>query len=208
MVELLADEGGADVGKATPEDAKALRVDWGYYYPPSQEEQNEPDGGVSPLYIAARNGRDLSVRALIERGANVNQVKVSGVYGATPLAAAATGGHADVVKLLLENGGDVNQANNEGVSPVFYASQEGHTAAIKVLLENDGDAKQAMNDGRTPVFIASLKGHTGRPALRPKQVSDDSHVCSAWQPPAWMPGSLGATAIVSARSMYLPSPCR
>ena len=41
-----------------------------------------------------------------------------------------------------------------------------------------------------------------------QQASDDSQVCSAWQPPAWRPGSLGATAIVSARSMRLPSPCR
>ena len=133
MVELLADEGGADISKGTRDD-------------------DSVDGGACPLYIAAENGRVDTVRALIARGADVNQTTVN---GDTPLSGAAYGGCAVAVVILLENGSNVNQARDDGVSPVSVASQEGHTAALKVLLENGGNVNQARNDDITPVWIAS-----------------------------------------------------
>ena len=68
MVELLVDEGGADISKATPDDAKALLVESWRLDPPSQEVQDMPNGGACPLYIAARNGRVDTVRALMSGG--------------------------------------------------------------------------------------------------------------------------------------------
>ena len=147
MVELLADEAGADIRKATPDNAKTLLVESWRLHPPSQARRDKIDGGACPLYIAARNGWGDTVRALIERGADVNQTKVK---GHTPLSGAASGGHADVVKLLLENGGDVNQARNKGCTPVWAASFEGHTAALTLLIENGADVNQATNNGATP----------------------------------------------------------
>ena len=75
MVELLVDEGGADISKATPDDAKALLVESWRIAPPAQEDRDRSDGGACPLYIAARNGRTDAVRALVERGADVNRSK-------------------------------------------------------------------------------------------------------------------------------------
>ena len=51
MVAMLVDEGGADVRKATPDDAKALLIEAWRLNPPSQEDQDESDGGACPLYI-------------------------------------------------------------------------------------------------------------------------------------------------------------
>ena len=80
MVELLLDEGGADISKATPDDAKALLVESWRIAPPAQEDRDRPDGGACPLYIAARNGRADAVRALVERGADVNRSKCTLPY--------------------------------------------------------------------------------------------------------------------------------
>ena len=97
------------------------------------------DGGACPLYIAARNGRVDTVRALLERGADVSRAKVT---GATPLIGAVAEDHTDVVKILLENGADVNLVNIDGATPVYIASYRGHTAALKLLLENGGNVNK------------------------------------------------------------------
>lgn len=69
FVELLVDEGGADVSRATTKEAPSLLAKmW-----QSDDEKGVPDGGASPLYIAAKNGHPATVRALVERGADVNQ---------------------------------------------------------------------------------------------------------------------------------------
>ena len=83
MVELLVDEGGADISKATPDDAKSLLVsrrddDDDDPSPEDEEAEKSLDGGASPLYIASRNGHMDAVRALVQRGADVNQIKAEG----------------------------------------------------------------------------------------------------------------------------------
>ena len=78
LVEVFADEGGADVNLATPEDSTLQLVEaWkddlraGYV-------RGLEHGAVFPLYIAARNGKVDTVRALLQRGAEVDQLTDSG----------------------------------------------------------------------------------------------------------------------------------
>jgi ankyrin repeat protein len=175
MVEMLADEGGADIGKATPDDAK-----------------DAPNGGACPLWIAATNGRMDTVRALVQRGADVNQTKVN---GDTLLIGAVLGGdNADVVKLIIEKGGDVNQATNDGFTPVFMASHNGHTAALKLLMENGGDVKQATNDGTTPVYAASYGGHTNVLKLLIENGGDVNQATNNGFTPVYIASEKGHTA--------------
>jgi ankyrin repeat protein len=75
VVELLVDEGGADVSKPTQDDAKALLVEAWRLNPPPPEVRDRADGGACPLWIAALNGRADAARALLEWGADVNQIK-------------------------------------------------------------------------------------------------------------------------------------
>jgi ankyrin repeat protein len=54
---------------------------------------------VTPLFLAAQQGRAESVKRLLSAGANVNAAARN---GATPLLIATNEGHAEVVKILLE----------------------------------------------------------------------------------------------------------
>ena len=155
MVELLADEAGADVQKATRAGIESFSG------PPPHGRLLVSDA-TRPLFAAAKNGKPDTARALIERGAEVNHAKLSGF---TPLIGAAGEGHAGAVAVLLENGADANQSENNGVTPVFAASQEGHAAALAVLIENGAGVNLARNDGCTPVYIAAAKGYVEALAL-------------------------------------------
>ena len=72
VVEVLADEGQADVSKSTRDgfELQLVECDTATAY----ERAYVPLGQVPPLYIAARNGRLDTVRALLQRGAEVDQL--------------------------------------------------------------------------------------------------------------------------------------
>ncbi len=74
-------------------------------------------GGLSAISYAARDGRMEAVQALVEGGANVNQV--TGSEKSSPMVLALINGHYDVAKYLLDHGADVNLANNDGLAPLF-----------------------------------------------------------------------------------------
>jgi ankyrin repeat protein len=72
--------------------------------------------------IAAQNGHEAVVRALIEADTDVNKAHD---IGWTPLYAAACKGHETGLRALKEAGADVNQAEDNGVTPLFIAAQRG-----------------------------------------------------------------------------------
>ena len=61
--------------------------------------------------MAASNGHEAVVKALIEAGADVNKATMTAGHRCTrPL----QNGHEAVVKALIEAGADVNKADNDG----------------------------------------------------------------------------------------------
>jgi uncharacterized protein len=74
-------------------------------------------GGLTALHFAARQGSADSVRALVEGGANVNQV--SPADNASPLLIAAINGQFDIASYLLEKGADPNLASDAGATPLY-----------------------------------------------------------------------------------------
>ena len=189
IVEMLADEGHVGVSKSTPADAKLLLVESWRSNPPPEYFLEAVHGCIPPLYIAARNGRVDTVRALLQRGADVGQPTTlleTALHGASrdgrtavitvlldhgaevntvdssdqsPLWVASKGGHIDAIKICLDHGADLNKVNGFGETPMYVAAERGHVEALKVFIDRGGDVNTANRIGETPMWTASVYGH-------------------------------------------------
>ena len=74
-------------------------------------------GGMTPLHFAARQGHMDTVKALLDAGADINQV--SGGDKTSPLLIAIINGHFDLAQYLLEKGADPTLASENGVTPLY-----------------------------------------------------------------------------------------
>lgn len=75
-------------------------------------------GGLTPLLHAARQGHLETMTALLDRGADINQV--GGGDGTSPLLIATINGQFDAAMLLLERGADPNIPSSlNGATPLF-----------------------------------------------------------------------------------------
>jgi hypothetical protein len=84
------------------------------------------------LFNAARKGDVAAVKALLDRGIDVN---TKFRYGATALSYASDKGHLEVVKLLLERKAEVNVKDTfYGATPIIWAAQKGHAKIVEALL--------------------------------------------------------------------------
>jgi len=111
------------------------------------------------LYEAARKGDAAEVKALLDKGADVN---AKFRYGATALFKAAERGNTDVVKVLIERGADVNVKDTfYGATALSWALQKGHTGVIIAILakstEEAGDVLlTGVSSGNTELVSAAL----------------------------------------------------
>jgi len=74
-------------------------------------------GGHTALLLAVREGQVSAVDALLDGGANIDQV--SGGDHTSPMLMASINGHYDIVLLLLERGANPNLASDAGAAPLF-----------------------------------------------------------------------------------------
>jgi uncharacterized protein len=94
-------EKGADVAAATKVRTSAA---------------SEPMGGLTALHYAVRQGNVEAVDALLERGADINQVSADDT---TPLMLATINGRFDLAMHLLERGADATIATAAGGTPLY-----------------------------------------------------------------------------------------
>src|ERR1044072_1407892 len=112
------------------------------------------------LYEAARKGDAAEVKALLDKGADVN---AKFRYGATALFKAAERGNTEVVKTLIERGADVTVKDTfYGATALSWALQKGHTAIIVAILakstEEAGDVLlTGVSSGNTELVSAALE---------------------------------------------------
>jgi ankyrin repeat protein len=118
-------------------------------------------GGFTPLLFAVRDGFVESTTALLNAGADVNQVAASDQN--SPLLTALINGHFDLARLLVERGADVNWAADNGVTPLYavlnvqwapkalypqpqaYRQQKlTYLVTLKVLLEKGADVNARL----------------------------------------------------------------
>jgi ankyrin repeat protein len=105
-----------------------------------------PLGGFTALLFAAREGCAACAEALVEGGANLDQVDPNGV---TPLLSATLNARWDVAKVLVEAGADVNRWDMWGRAPL-YSTVDYNT------VPRGGRPDRPSLDATTPVEIATL----------------------------------------------------
>ena len=144
-------------------------------------------GGLTALHFAVREGDLDTVKALVEAGADVNQVSE---FGWSPLLTARQNSFYRIGEYLLEKGANPNIANEGGWNPLYIATYnrniEGgdyptrkpdmdHLAFIRLLLDNGADPNLRMassTETRTIFTHQWLREEGATPFLRAAQSSD------------------------------------
>jgi uncharacterized protein len=157
----------------------------------AQQGEQRPErkqwGGLTALHFAVREGDLASAKALIDAGADVNQVSE---FGWTPLLIATQNRFYQLGMYLMEQGANPNIANEGGWNPLYIATDnrniEGgdyptrkpdmdHLDYIKALLDAGADPNIRMNSStetRTIFTHQWLEEPGATPFLRAAQSSD------------------------------------
>lgn len=112
-----------------------------------------------PLLEAAKNGNKDELKALLQKGANVN---VAEGDGATALHWAAYRDDLESADLLIRAGAKVNAANDLGATPLWMACENGNEAMVRRLLAAGANPNAKLTLGETSLMVAS---RTGNPAV-------------------------------------------
>jgi ankyrin repeat protein len=118
---------------------------------------------VSPLWIAASFGLDLTVDLLLRPSQNLESQPLYAlreIYAGTPLQRASGAGHIDVVRRLLQNGANPNDHGGAHENSLSAAAHHGHAEVVAVLLNAGAppDPPPSKNIG-SPLSIAVYYGH-------------------------------------------------
>ena len=168
-------EAGADVDQASARiDAPEIepdRMQGGFVY------AKIPEGRMTALHFAARDGQLEAARVLIEAGADLN---IGDNYETTPVTLAVLNGHLGVAAALLEAGADPNAADRYGRTPLFVATDlntldvnprpappitGGYRPIdiVRLALEKGADVDAGLSDEGLPAWVA--QGGTHNPML-------------------------------------------
>ena len=107
--------------------------------------------GLTPLCFASKKNKTKVVKALLEKGAEVDQPDGS---GNTPLYWAAVNGNKDVAQFLHDAGAQPNTINEHGKTPLHVAATLRDKKMAMILLECGADYDMADKAGFTPLHLA------------------------------------------------------
>lgn len=163
LVQALLDKGARlDLKNKDGDTALSLAGKEGLEYitqllenPAGRNAKANADPERTPLLKAVRKGRLDKVKALIDRGADVNLRTPS---GSTPLMYAADRGKPDIVRFLLKRGADVNAKNGTNNTALIFASIKGNIEAAKELLKYKADVNvKNLSKGDALIFAVLNK---------------------------------------------------
>lgn len=109
------------------------------------------DGTWTPLLAAICSQNMPSLKFLLDRGADVNQV----VGGITPLLRATYWQDGQMVKLLLGHGADVKFADNKGLTALMRVAESARFDIMDLLLGAGADMDAVNLDGQSARQIAT-----------------------------------------------------
>ena len=117
-----------------------------------KEKGARPGKWGTALYHAAENGSLEECKALIARGADVDEISC---WDNTPLFAAAKNGHYGVCKLLLTHFATVDKGSGFGLTPLYIAAKLGHRSVCELLLEHGADPMHQTKYCKKPADVAA-----------------------------------------------------
>ena len=113
---------------------------------------------VSPLLFIATTKMTASARALLDSGANANEVDADGI---SVLSWAAISNRIDMARLLIQRGADVNHVDQKGMTPLLYAASIdfGDSALIDLLVKSGARTNARTPEGMTALDLAREYKH-------------------------------------------------
>ena len=111
------------------------------------------------MLILVGTHRTDSARAVLDAGANVNEIDDDGI---SLLEWAAISNRPEMARLLIQRGADVNHVDKKGMTPLLYAASVdfGDPAMIALLLKSGARADVRSKEGLTPLDLAKKYKHT------------------------------------------------
>ena len=113
-------------------------------------------GRDMPLIEAVKNGDTAAVRALLDKGGDVNAPDVDGT---TVLHWAVSRDNLEVADLLIRAGANVRATNRYGVAPLSLACLNGNVAMVGKLLQAGADPKSTQPGGEIALMTAARTGN-------------------------------------------------
>ncbi|TRZ49354.1 ankyrin repeat domain-containing protein [bacterium] len=124
---------------------------------PEPPKDNISVQGADAICRAARDGNELAVMDLIEKGANINSTG-GGPLDFSPLMWASNEGNISLLGLLLNRGADPNLRNRRGSSALLLAAITGHLDVVRLLLDSGADL-HFKTQGVSALSAAAAEGH-------------------------------------------------
>jgi ankyrin repeat protein len=106
--------------------------------------------GVSPLFVAAKQGNRDIVQLLINAGANLDKV---GSFN-SPLHVAIKSNHNEIVDLLIASGANVNIQEEFELTPLHIASSQGQLSIVDKLIKAGAQVDLLSVEGETALELA------------------------------------------------------
>jgi ankyrin repeat protein/Flp pilus assembly protein TadD len=118
--------------------------------------------GLTPLHLAACEGKEAAVKQLLLEGANVNALDNDGW---TPLHLAAANGHKAVVELLILHKANIRARDFEGRSPFQRACHYARLGIVELFLDKGVSIEGRDDKSKTPLH-AAVSSRTTRDGLK------------------------------------------
>jgi ankyrin repeat protein len=117
----------------------------------------DPETGFTPLMVATMQGKVQVVRALIDRGAELEYQEQDKLR--TALIIAANYGKAECVEEILKRGALINAIDKYEMTALMHASKHGHKDCVAILLNRGASPNKADDHGFTAMHLAAKFGH-------------------------------------------------